>query len=341
MSNKVFLSLGDVIQINAPDNLEIHNHIYLIHYLDDNIIKLIDATSDDVLKEIQLNVADGKLRDESIKEISLLSHPKEKGFARQHQLLPETWIDLFLDGDVPAVLTGKIVHLEEDMIEIETYPDKKRIFIDFAYKGLPRTIPIIKIDIRESPIKALTPSPEAIEEDEEGEEEVVKIPPPPDLQGPIEEADQIIFGDEEEYMTQMVDVPEEERIYGITQQSEDMLDELLASIPTSARTNKVMNNIHLMIERFQQLRKIYSIFDEYGNPVGPLIKGANYKPLVETLKNLNQKLYWIVPIVKNRKKLYDILNTDFDDIITLTLAEIREAIITIINTYKENSVPGG
>ncbi len=64
-------------------------------------------------------------------------------------------------------------------------------------------------------------------------------------------------------MTQMVDVPEEERIYGITQQSEDMLDEFLASIPTSARTNKGMNNIHLMIERFQQLRKIYSIFYEY------------------------------------------------------------------------------
>ena len=45
-----------------------------------------------------------------------------------------------------------------------------------------------------------------------------------------------------------------------------------------------------------------------GSPEGPLIKGADYKPLVETLKKLNQKLYWILPIVKNRKKLYDIID---------------------------------
>ena len=39
MSNKIFLSLGDVIQVNAPDNLGIHDHIYLISYLDDQRIK--------------------------------------------------------------------------------------------------------------------------------------------------------------------------------------------------------------------------------------------------------------------------------------------------------------
>ena len=31
------------------------------------------------------------------------------------------------------------------MIEITTYPDKKLLYIDFAYKGIPLDIPIIEI----------------------------------------------------------------------------------------------------------------------------------------------------------------------------------------------------
>ena len=58
----------------------------------------------------------------------------------------------------------------------------------------------------------------------------------------------------------------ERRRFGIAQQSVDLLDELLASIPTNKRTNAVLNNIHVMIERFKQLRKMYSIFNEYGQP---------------------------------------------------------------------------
>ena len=109
------------------------------------------------------------------------------------------------------------------MIEIETYPQKKRIFIDFGYKGIPQNIPIEKITIRKSPI--------GLSREEE------------------EEDDEIIFGDEEEEMIQVVEVPEEERRFGITVQSEDMLDELLAHIPTQRRTPQVLNGIHMMIER--------------------------------------------------------------------------------------------
>ena len=31
------------------------------------------------------------------------------------------------------------------MIEVMTYPDRKAIYLDFAYKGLPNNIPIEKI----------------------------------------------------------------------------------------------------------------------------------------------------------------------------------------------------
>ena len=85
-----------------------------------------------------------------------MGHSSEKGFARQHNLLPNTWVDLYFGGTVPTVLTGEIIHLEEDMIEIETFPDKQHIFIDFAYKGIPTNLPLTKINIRESPIKELS-----------------------------------------------------------------------------------------------------------------------------------------------------------------------------------------
>ena len=339
MSNKIFLSLGDVIQVNAPDNLGIHDHIYLISYLDDERIKLIDAASTSEPIELELLINDGKLSDESITEISILSHSPEKGFARQHKLLPDTWVDLYFGGAVPAVLTGQIINLEEDMVEIETFPDKQKIFIDFAYKGIPLNLPIAKINIRGSPLKDVSVSFEAEDDAEDPIAKEAKIFTGDELQALIKEGDEIVFG-EEEIMIQVVEVPEDERRFGISQQSEDLLDELLANIPTNQRTNRVLNTIHLMIERFKQLRNTYSEFDEYGNPENPLLKGEIYKPLVEKLYTLNQQLFWIVPIVKNKKKLYDIVDDDFEDIISLSLGEVREEIYDLMEKFKRNRIPG-
>ena len=44
-----------------------------------------------------------------------------------------------------------------------------------------------------------------------------------------------------------------------------MLDELLSSIPNAERTRKVLNNIHVEIERFKRLRNDFSRFDDNGN----------------------------------------------------------------------------
>ena len=208
MSNKIFLSLGDVIQVNAPDNLGIHDHIYLISYLDDEWIKLIDAASTSEPIEVELLINDGKLSDESITEISILSHSPEKGFARQHKLLPDTWVDLYFGGAVPAVLTGQIINLEEDMVEIETFPDKQKIFIDFAYKGIPLNLPIAKINIRGSPLKDVSVSFEAEDDAEDPIAKEAKIFTGDELQALIKEGDEIVFG-EEEIMIQVVEVPED------------------------------------------------------------------------------------------------------------------------------------
>ena len=37
-----------------------------------------------------------------------------------------------------------------------------------------------------------------------------------------------------------------------------------------------------------------------------IYKDEEYKPLIKSLQQLNKKLYWILPVASNRKKLYDL-----------------------------------
>ena len=71
----LFLELGQIIQINAPKNQDINNHIFVIDYLDNNIIKLID---NDDLSIVELKLIDHKFTDESIETIYILANPEEK-----------------------------------------------------------------------------------------------------------------------------------------------------------------------------------------------------------------------------------------------------------------------
>ena len=158
-SNNIYLQLGDIIQIDAPNNPELNKHIFLIDYINDTKISIKQEGS---TTPIILNMNDdGSLSDESIERIDILVRPENKGYARQNHLLPDTWIDLHLGGDLPTTYTGKITNLEEDMIEVELINDgndinesddkKEIIYIDFAWKGIPEDIPIEKIIIRPAP----------------------------------------------------------------------------------------------------------------------------------------------------------------------------------------------
>ncbi len=143
------LQYGDIIEIVSPANEEYHETTNYIHYIDNKQIRLTNVTS---LKEYQLNFTDeGQLSDESIKEIILINRSDEKSYAKQHNLLPNSWINIHFNGEIPTIICGQISNLEEDMIEIITYPDMKTIYIDFKYQGLPLDIPIEKIQIREKP----------------------------------------------------------------------------------------------------------------------------------------------------------------------------------------------
>ena len=145
-------------------------------------------------------------------------------------------------------------------------------------------------------------------------------------------------------ITQLVEVPDDEKRFGIETQLNDLLDELLSSIPVNKRTGAVLKNIHTMVERFKQLRSEYSEVDENYSSVKKVLKGDDNKPLVNSLNELDKELLWLVPIVKNKVKIYN-ANLDeideYSDVVNTTLAETRINEHDITQLYKNNEVPDG
>ena len=336
------LQLGDIIQIESPSNDIYHDKVYLITYIDDKQIEIQDITT---LKKTTLVInEEGELTDESIDAISLLSRDEETGYARQNGLLPKTWITITMGGDLPAIFTGEITNLEEDMIEVQTYPEKGTIYIDFGYKGIPKDLPIKSIEIRDPPaldIVALPGDVDAPESKPAAPAAAVSLPEvTQQIKQFIVAADDIVFGQDLGQITQLVAVDEAHERYGIQAQTNDLLDELLATIPNSERTTKVLNQIHLIIERFKELRSNFSDLDVNGNPIMPKVKGADYKPLVNALFNLNKSLTWILPVVKNKKKVYGVNEEEaeaVDDVVPLENEDISELIE--LEQFYNNTIP--
>ena len=141
------LELGDIIQLFAPLNDSINEETFYISYIDNTKIKIINVATYQ-LEVLNIN-SSGFISDESIQQINLLSRAEEQGFCRQNGLKTSTWIEIHLGGELPIIITGEITNLDEDMIEITTFPEKEIIYIDFEYKGIPENIPINKILLRD------------------------------------------------------------------------------------------------------------------------------------------------------------------------------------------------
>lgn len=359
------LQLGDIINISNPLNEQLNEQTFIIDYIDNSKTFLINTETFD---RVRVNISeDGTIGDGNITRIGILSRNDTPSYARQNGLLPDIWVNIYFNSDIPIILTGEITNLENDMIEIKTI-DGDTIYINFDYKGIPQDLPIEMIEIREKPTEPLTQKgleeqEEQLNEDleeqlneglEELEKENIYIEPGKiqinmplkNIKDQIREfiikADQIQFGDEVfGPIVQYVDVSSKSQRYSLENQVSDLLDELLSTIPNSERTPRVLNNIHIMIERFKQLRSKFSFFDQYGNIEGPIIKEASYKPLVNYFKDFNTNLYWILPVVKNIKKVYDVENVyeENTDIVNLeidtNLANMRE----LIENYKSNDLP--
>ena len=368
----VSINLGDIIQIIAPTNSTINDQIYLIIYADQNKLKLINAsTTTSLVLTIGPN---GGFTDESITSIYILDRHQFPGYAKQNGLTIGKWINISFGGDLPTIITGQITDLEEDMIEVKTYPGDQIFYLDFGYKGIPENIPIEHIEIRSPPSKveeaglsASAASAAAIstrdaqlmrsvDEDaaqgvepisiskskavagSEQEDIASKVPVEEMksmLQGILIDADSIQFGDDLAPIIQVVELPEEQKRYSIEKQTSDLLNELVSEVPNDKRTKVVLNNIHSLIERFCQLRDEFSIFDANGNAAPRPYNTEHYKPLAKALMSLNQKLFWIIPIVKNIRKFYNVESVSMSEQSDFTLNTIDDSIDTF-NTIAQD-----
>jgi hypothetical protein len=378
------LQLGDVIKINSEKNEKLNDQTFIIDYIDKSKMYLINVETLDRIK--QKISEDGTIGDGGITQIAILSRSDTSSYAKQHDLLPGKWVNIFFGGNYPVIIIGEITNLEQDMIEVKSV-DGDTLYINFDFKGIPEDLPIENIEIREKPEKTKKTRFEEEEEkgvegvereegeEEEGEEvegvegvEGIQLPelgrdkrfietsklqinvPTRNIKDQLREfiirADQIKFGDEElGAITQYVDVSDKYQRYSIENQLTDLLDDILTTIPNAQRTERVLNNIHTMIERFKQLRENFSSFDQYGNVNGYVVKESSYKPLSDYFNNFKQNLYWILPVVKNIKKVYlDDANYSPDNendasIVEVNLQEELESITEIMNNYKSNTLP--
>ena len=368
---EIELQLGDVIKITNPKNEKIDNQTFIIDYIDPSKMLLINT---ETLENIKLKISDEKIiGDGTITKIAILSRSDEKGYARQNGLVFGKWIDIHFGGEYPAIITGEITNLENDMIEVKTI-DNDILYINFDYKGIPEDLPISMIEIREKPQKTISekefdldleqgidverePSEQREIEDnmEQREQRELMATEKIEINVPIKnikdqmrefilKANQIKFGDEElGPIVQYVDVKSKAQRYSIDTQVSEMLDDMLSTIPNSQRTKRVLDNIHTMIERFKQLRQQFSIFDEYGNVDSILTNEASYKPLWGYFNSFHINLYWLLPIVKNIKKLYNLNEVEEElensDVVNIEIDVDIENMIQIINNYRSNNLP--
>lgn len=358
------LQLGDVINIQNPKNEKLNDQTFIIDYIDNSKMYLINV---DTLDKTRLKISeDGIIGDGEITQIAILSRSDTPSYARQNDLTPGKWIDIHFAGEFPVIITGEITNLEEDMIEITTV-DGDTLYINFDYKGIPEDLPIKIIEIREKPQEPKKPEFGNLEEEDQmqADENIAPIQdlerdyrmmateniqltvPVKDVRNQLREfilrADQISFGDEElGPIVQFVDVAANAQRYSIEVQLSDLLDELLSTLPNTQRTPRVLNNIHITIERFKQLREKFSTFDQYGVIESAVVNESSYKPLTQYFKNFKQNLLWILPVVKNIKKIYsdDVSGEDENnDIIYLDVNQDLARIKELINNYKSNDLP--
>jgi hypothetical protein len=123
----------------------------------------------------------------------------------------------------------------------------------------------------------------------------------------------------------------------------DYMNARLNKFKPEERNETLIAEINLELNRYKELRELYSVFDDNNNPHMPEKKGEFYKPLKETLYNLNKKLYWLVPVVYNSKSLiYNEENEGTEDIDnehtnTLKMGEFIQKINSVISKWSKSS----
>lgn len=332
------IELGDILLMKARKHIDLHERYCLVEYIDDTQIHLLlsptekDEKHDMLNSLIILRLDDGVITNYEIEAIQIIYRQEHKGYARQNNFTPGKWIKIEFGGDVPAIINGEITDIEEDMIEIKTYPDNAVIYLDFKYQGIPLAYKILKIALREPPShddKTVKPHGEMIDSGEDKDSSIVDIDqqsvysvdddvvhPLSEkgimqtqalLKANIEDGDNILDGmfiEEDLDVEVEVLIDDDKRRVDLDTQLNDLLNALKSKIPSKNISNQQQKRIHTIISRFRQLREQFSLYDSEENRLRPIRKGANYKPLVNKLKQLEDNIGWLYPVVSTHRKLY-------------------------------------
>jgi len=331
--NKLFL--GDEIKINAnvPDS-KLQNNIYEIVYIDLGLVQLKDVKTQQVIKiNIQNDQLD-KIEDEDILEIQVLKRKPTHKYIEQHDLKIDMVLSIELslaqkegekeeagekEDNKPLVVTCQIIDVDknQDTIEVKVLVEKSTdsagstnalspeikqqlkdsIFINFGCRGLPFWIKRIKvIEYKPKPSQIAS----VVQEEEDKEEDVgIDL----ELADALEEGNHI-------FANIMYEVPSSQKIVSEVKQYNDLLENIISSVPKHKRTDAELNSIHRNIERFFQLRKEYSLFDKNGVPKMPPPLTDSDKPAIPHIEKLDAPFYWVLPVVENIKKLYVLADED-------------------------------
>ena len=277
------LNLGDIIQIKSPKD-EWNNKLFMIEYLDHDVLIIVDQNKNEY--NIDLN-------NHEIDEIIILAHAEGNGYAEQQGFVQNTWIEIEFSGTDKTIYRGKITEKTNDMIKIDLINPNQSIYIDFEYKGLPRDKISQIYTIQEpyiTPIQFTENSDIYVKEEEEDVYD--------------DNVDNILqIGEDLEAIIQEVDIDKEKRRFDITDQTNDLLNDILASIPPKERKYDIMKRVHTLVDRFVELREKYSKISDFGHIDG--IRYEDEKPLVRDIKELSEKLpKWILPVVTHRKTIF-------------------------------------
>ena len=82
MSTTIILELGDIIEIISPNKVEYHEKVFIIDYIDNDQITIIQVNNGN---KYELKMENNVYVDE-IEQINLLDRNEKKGFIAQNNL---------------------------------------------------------------------------------------------------------------------------------------------------------------------------------------------------------------------------------------------------------------
>ena len=334
---KIRLQLGDIIEL-IDEFEKSNNGIFLIDYIDTTFLRLKDENEQTHDYELD----DGYIINTSISEIHILSRAESPSWIIQNNFNMYDWVNIYIGGDIPAVIVGKITNIEEDMMEIVNMTNDT-FYINFDYKGIPLDIPITKIEIN---LKLQHVNDNTIDLDKINTQSPMVSKDREDLDDTGEQFDEETPEFSREKIVDEnygeVDVDDDNDEYGypdkeepIKKMSRDVLDrwikegdkilmskdidlqdiDEIQKVDTNkyrydqeTQLNDLMNDLLTSVSVEKQtpdfINQVHTLVERYKQLINEPIIENKVKPLVDNLQLFNKFLYWIVPICANVKIVY-------------------------------------